>query len=50
MDRWFIDRRRERTQPDDTDSNPKLTFRADHQVGRRERYPDFIGTPFVLQG
>jgi hypothetical protein len=42
MDRWFIDRRRERTQPDDTDSNPKLTFRADHQVGRRERYPDFI--------
>jgi hypothetical protein len=42
MDRWFIDRRRERTHPDDTDSNPKLTFRADHQVGRRERYPGFI--------
>jgi hypothetical protein len=28
---WFIDRRRERGQPDDPDSNPKPTFRADHQ-------------------
>jgi hypothetical protein len=28
---------RERTQPDDTDSNPTLTFRVEHQVGRRER-------------
>ena len=38
----FIDRRCERTLPDHTDSNPKLTFRVDHQVGRRERYPGFI--------